>query len=254
MRKKITVLGITIAMMAAFAGCAADSVKEVKATESVTTEIVTVEDSKEKENDKAVTTAESTEAPIKKEETVKTEVKDAETVKNEGEKSVKTEEKNVDSKDKKQDNPTEKKQESETEANNNSEAADKAVQAEVQENNDTFIKDMGIDGIWYGEIYTRISANITKNGDGYNVELSWAGSAADAAVWNMSLTYDSSTGKYNYSDAEVKTRTYAEDGTYTEEVESTGGSGFFHLVDGQYLTWNDNALIGDYGEISLSLQ
>lgn len=250
MRKKITVLGITIAMMAAFAGCAADSVKEVKATESVTTEIVTVEESKEKENDKAVTTAESTEAPDKKEETVKTEVKDSETGKDEGEKSVKTEEKKDDSKDK----VTEKKQEKEAETNNNSEAADKAVQAEVQENNDPFIKDMGIDGIWYGEIYTRISANITKNGDGYNVELSWAGSAADAAVWNMSLTYDSSTGKYNYSDAEVKTRTYAEDGTYTEEVESTGGSGFFHLVDGQYLTWNDNALIGDYGEISLSLQ
>lgn len=250
MRKKITVLGITIVMMAAFAGCAADSVKEVKATESVTTEIVTVEESKEKENDKAVTTAESTEAPIKKEETVKTEVKDAETGKNEGEKSVKTEEKKDDSKDK----VTEKKQEKEAETNNNSEAADKAVQAEVQENNDTFIKDMGIDGIWYGEIYTRISANITKNGDGYNVELSWAGSAADAAVWNMSLTYDSSTGKYNYSDAEVKTRTYAEDGTYTEEVESTGGSGYFHLVDGKNLCWNDNALINDHGEITLIIQ
>ena len=75
MRRKLTVLGITLAMAAAFAGCSADAVKDTKPAEAVT-----VEETKEKQEDKTVeTTTEAPSTEAQKEETKNAEVAKSET-------------------------------------------------------------------------------------------------------------------------------------------------------------------------------
>ena len=249
MRKKLTVLGITLMVMTAFAGCSPEAAKEVKATESVTVQAVTAEESKEKKEEKVVNTTES--AII--DDTKKDEVgKEAAEVSKKDTKAA--EEASDKTSDKAEEKTTDKVAEKTTEKVADQVTAEAADDAAENVPCDPQYKDIGIQGSWHGEIYTRISAEIAQSGAGYNVTLSWSGSAVDEAVWTMSVTFDGETGKYSYSDAEVKNRTYAEDGTFTEEVQSTGGTGFFHIVDGRYLYWHDDALISDYDEISLDFE
>ena len=247
MRRKLTVLGITLAMAAAFAGCSADAVKDTKPAEAVT-----VEETKEKQEDKTVETtteAPATEAPATEApstEAQKEETKNAEVAKSETKdaKEVKTEAK--------ADTPKQEKKSEETAA---ADASDKAaaVAEESQESGD-FIKDMGIQGSWRGSIYTRVSASFAEDGAGYLAEVRWSGSYNEEKIWTMSLSYDSTTGKYSYSDAQVCDRTYADDGTYTDEILSNGGTGFFYLVDGTQLFWHDDENVAEYDEIALDFE
>ncbi len=249
MRKKLTVLGITLMVMTAFAGCSPEAAKEIKATESVTVQAVTAEEGTEKKEEKVVNTTES--AII--DDTKKDEAgKEAAEVSKKDTKAA--DEASDKTSDKTAEKTTDKVVEKTTEKVADQVTAEAADDAAENVPSDPQFKDIGIQGSWRGEIYTRISAEITQSGAGYNVALSWSGSAVDEAVWTMSVTFDAETGKYSYSDAEVKNRTYAEDGTFTEEVQSTGGTGFFHIVDGRYLYWHDDALISDYDEISLDLE
>jgi membrane-bound lytic murein transglycosylase len=248
MRKKLTVFGITFMMVTAFAGCSPEAAKEVKATESVTVQAVTAEEGKEKKEEKVVNTTESAIIDDTKKDETK---KEAEVSKKDTKAADETADK---SSDKAAEKTTDKVTEKTTEKVADQVTAEAADDAAENVPCDPQYKDIGIQGSWHGEIYTRISAEITQSGAGYSVVLTWSGSAVDEAVWTMSVTFDGETGKYSYSDAEVKNRTYAEDGTFTEEVQSTGGTGFFHIVDGRYLYWHDDALISDYDEISLDFQ
>ena len=234
MRRKLTVLGITLVMAAAFAGCSADAVKDTKPAEAVT-----VEETKEKQEDKTVETTTEvpvTEAPVTEEpstEAQKEESKNAEVAKSE----------------------TKDAKEVKTEAVNTADASDKAAAvAEEPQTSGDFIKDMGIQGNWHGAVYTRVTASFAEDGAGYMAEIHWSGSYNEEEIWTMSLSYDSSTGKYSYSDAQVCDRTFADDGSYTDEIISNGGTGFFHLFDGSQLYWHDDKIVGEYDEIALDFE
>ena len=136
MRRKLTVLGITLAMAAAFAGCSADAVKDTKPAEAVT-----VEETKEKQEDKTVETtteAPATEAPATEApstEAQKEETKNAEVAKSETKdaKEVKTEAKADTPKQEKKSEETASEEKSDDEA----EKAEPAEEEKVSDKEET---------------------------------------------------------------------------------------------------------------------
>lgn len=70
----------------------------------------------------------------------------------------------------------------------------------------------------------------------YNVSVSWGSSASESAEWTMTAIYSESEGILQYSDATYAQVVYGDDGSYSEDVIYTDGSGEFEL-DGTTLIW-----------------
>ena len=74
----------------------------------------------------------------------------------------------------------------------------------------------------------------------YAVHVSWSGSASVCAYWDIEdAIYAESTGYLEYQDATYYIRTTLEDGTYTDELVYTDGSGsfWFDEDEGGKLGW-----------------
>ena len=70
-------------------------------------------------------------------------------------------------------------------------------------------------------------------------KISWAGSYADAMVWEMNLEYDPATGQLVYDNGRKAQVTYNEDGSIAkEDVQYENSKGAF-TVEGNELHWTD---------------
>ena len=98
-------------------------------------------------------------------------------------------------------------------------------------------------GLYTEELSHRCQINITGNGNsGYNVNIRWAGSAFDYYEWNMSGEFNG-RGVLNYSDCQCKHYFTEEDGSVTETVEYSNGTGYIQVSergDKSGILWNDD--------------
>lgn len=87
----------------------------------------------------------------------------------------------------------------------------------------------------------RCSAVISREGDGYLVEIQWASSAAEGSRWTYHCTYDNDAGILFSNSRSNGTRTdyvYTEDGSLTNKEIYNDGSAIFILRNGT-LTWQN---------------
>lgn len=99
----------------------------------------------------------------------------------------------------------------------------------------------GMEGEYQDSVSQKATATVTASGsNGAVIKVSWANSAFEATEWTMTAKlYED--GLLSYDDCTCIKTTYADDGTPSEEVEYTGGEGFFTPQDDGSLLWNGAA-------------
>ncbi len=95
-------------------------------------------------------------------------------------------------------------------------------------------EDFVLEGDWQDETSERAAMSIFKNGDKYDVEISWANSADETVFWNFSGEFDREGGFLYYDDC-MKTIVTEE----SEDVEYEKGTGAIAYLDGK-LSWQDD--------------
>lgn len=98
-------------------------------------------------------------------------------------------------------------------------------------------------GTW-GDTYSQRAHMTIKEVSGkLYVQIEWSSGAADNTKWIFSSSDIANLGndniKISYEDCKEVDEHYNEDGTCTETVVSSGGSGYMYY-DGKIMTWNDN--------------
>ncbi len=93
-------------------------------------------------------------------------------------------------------------------------------------------------GMYQDSVSGRAMLEATFDGitDAVSLEVSWANSAAETVVWNMTASYGED-GKLYYTDGEQTIVTTDENGNQTREMVCQTGSGFFSVYDGS-LIWD----------------
>lgn len=105
--------------------------------------------------------------------------------------------------------------------------------------------EMDLEGSWMDETSGRAQMEISMNEDGScTAMIYWGGSAFETAVWEITGTYDPASGSLTYDSARQYLHVAREDGTDSEEDETTT-SGSLSKV-GDRLLWKDSA--NDYEE------
>ena len=99
-------------------------------------------------------------------------------------------------------------------------------------------------GEWMDRTSQRAGMEITEGEyteeKDFCVKISWAGSYADAMVWEMNLEYDPATGQIAYENGRKAQVTYNEDGSIAnEDVQWENSKGAF-TVEGSELHWTDS--------------
>lgn len=91
-------------------------------------------------------------------------------------------------------------------------------------------------GVWAcGRCY----ATVSRDKEGYRVELQWANSAADGSRWIYPCTYNSYSGiLFSNDDGTRIDYIYTDDGSGTDNMIYNDGKAFFILRDGK-MTWLD---------------
>ncbi len=83
-----------------------------------------------------------------------------------------------------------------------------------------------------------------RDAENVNIVIDWPGSLTENAHWEMTGTYDAAKQAIVYSDATLIEETTAADGTTSDKVVSSNGTGTIAL-NGNSLIWtDDNAYIG----------
>lgn len=98
-------------------------------------------------------------------------------------------------------------------------------------------------GTWDDTYSRRAYMTIKEVSGKLYVQIEWSSSAADNTKWTFSSSDIANLGndniKISYKDCKEVDEHYNEDGTCTETVVSSGGSGYMYY-DGKIMTWNDN--------------
>lgn len=85
----------------------------------------------------------------------------------------------------------------------------------------------------------RCSAVVSREGEGFLVEIQWASSAAEGSRWVYHCTYDNFAGiLFNDGGGTRTNYVYTEDGTGKDTMAYNDGFGVFVLRDGK-MTWQD---------------
>ncbi len=114
---------------------------------------------------------------------------------------------------------------------------------EVDKQKEEFLKDftgeMDLAGSWQDEVSQRATMDAEKNEDGsYHIVIHWAGSATEAAVWEINGTYDETSGMLAYEDGSYTIHTWDDqDNETVSEAETTEGS---LMKEGEKLRWSDS--------------
>ena len=77
-----------------------------------------------------------------------------------------------------------------------------------------------------------------------NIVINWPGSLTENAHWEMSGTYDAGKQAIVYSDAKLIEETFGPDGTQSDSLVSSNGTGSFKVENGSLIWTDDNAYIG----------
>lgn len=126
------------------------------------------------------------------------------------------------------------------------EAVAEEVQKEVEEAEsmtDEFLKDytgeMDLTGSWQDEVSQRATMDVEKAETGtYHILIHWASGAKEASTWEISGTYDETSGMLSYEDGNYTVHTWDENDKETvSEGEVTKGS---LMKEGDKLRWSDS--------------
>ena len=125
-------------------------------------------------------------------------------------------------------------------------AADENASAPEETGTDVSQSDPYV-GLYTEELSHRCQIEIKKSENfdtylTYNVTIHWASSAFDSSEWNMSGQFNG-RGVLNYSDCECKRFVTGEDGTISENVEYSNGTGYIQMSergDKTGIIWNDD--------------
>ena len=90
-------------------------------------------------------------------------------------------------------------------------------------------------GIYTDNVAGRANVEVSEVG----IIITWANSAAEVYQYEFPTTYDEANNQITYANGVLKDVVFAEDGTSTEEVVYSDGTGYFK-IDGEDLIWHDD--------------
>ena len=126
------------------------------------------------------------------------------------------------------------------------EAVVEEAQKEVEEadaKKDEFLADftgeMDLTGSWQDEVSQRATMDIEKAETGtYHILIHWASGAKEASTWEISGTYDETSGMLSYENGNYTVHTWDENDNETiSEEEVTKGT---LMKEGDKLRWSDS--------------
>ena len=80
----------------------------------------------------------------------------------------------------------------------------------------------------------------STDGVNYSISAEWSASASEMWIWEMVGAYEESSGYLNYNDCTFVVRTTDEDGSYSDDVRYTDGSGKFWFNGDDMLLWESD--------------
>ena len=126
------------------------------------------------------------------------------------------------------------------------EAVVEEAQKEVEETDakkDEFLADftgeMDLTGSWQDEVSQRATMDVEKSETGtYHILIHWASGAKEASTWEISGTYDETSGMLSYENGNYTVHTWDENDNETiSEEEVTKGT---LMKEGDKLRWSDS--------------
>lgn len=90
-------------------------------------------------------------------------------------------------------------------------------------------------GIYTDNVAGRANVEVSEVG----ILITWANSAAEVYQYEFPTSYDEANSQITYANGVLKDVVFAEDGTSTEEVVYSDGTGYFK-IDGEDLIWHDD--------------
>ena len=126
------------------------------------------------------------------------------------------------------------------------EAVVEEAQKEVEEadaKKDEFLADftgeMDLTGSWQDEVSQRATMDVEKSETGtYHILIHWASGAKEASTWEISGTYDETSGMLSYENGNYTVHTWDENDNETiSEEEVTKGT---LMKEGDKLRWSDS--------------
>lgn len=131
------------------------------------------------------------------------------------------------------------------------EAVVEEAQKEVEEadaKKDEFLADftgeMDLTGSWQDEVSQRATMDVEKSETGtYHILIHWASGAKEASTWEISGTYDETSGMLSYENGNYTVHTWDENDNETiSEEEVTKGT---LMKEGDKLRWSDSKIEED---------
>ncbi len=103
----------------------------------------------------------------------------------------------------------------------------------------TYIPGM-YEGTWWDLNSQRCYMEITEASNMLYITVHWSSGAFDDTEWAMTGTYDNISGKVWFNNCTLKYIHYNNDGSSTEDVQYTNGTGAIYIADDGYLYWEDD--------------
>ena len=131
------------------------------------------------------------------------------------------------------------------------EAVVEEAQKEVEETDakkDEFLADftgeMDLTGSWQDEVSQRATMDVEKSETGtYHILIHWASGAKEASTWEISGTYDETSGMLSYENGNYTVHTWDENDNETiSDEEVTKGT---LMKEGDKLRWSDSKIEED---------
>ena len=98
------------------------------------------------------------------------------------------------------------------------------------------------EGSYRESLSGRCVITLKNNGHGYDGHIHWSSSASECSEWDFSGEFNGRQVLY-YNDCTRAERVYTEDGSYTETIITTNGTGYIRIAEeGEHtgLTWVDD--------------
>ena len=111
--------------------------------------------------------------------------------------------------------------------------------AKTEEFLEDFTGEMDLTGSWQDEVSQRATMDIEKAETGtYHILIHWASGAKEASTWEISGTYDETSGMLSYENGNYSVHTWDEDDNETiSDEEVTKGA---LMKEGDKLRWSDS--------------
>ena len=111
--------------------------------------------------------------------------------------------------------------------------------AKTEEFLEDFTGEMDLTGSWQDEVSQRATMDVEKAETGtYHILIHWASGAKEASTWEISGTYDETSGMLSYENGSYTVHTWDENDKETvSEGEVTKGS---LMKEGDKLRWSDS--------------